>query len=454
MTGIIDIAGYVPRGVLPLSSIGTVLGSGGGRGQRSVANFDEDTTTMGVAAARGLSPASRAGARSLWFGTTAPAYLYKTNASTVHASLRLDSSVSAFDAGQSLRSGIGAMRAAYESHGLAVTSDMWTGMPGGDDERNGADGATAIAFGADDDSIAVVKSWDSCSLEVLERWGLPGATHSQSWDDRFGAEALGPILRAFVGERVADAAHLVVSSVNARSASAVAGVAGGANVVGATGFGFAGTANAGLKLVAALRAATPGQTIAVAIVADGIEVITLTTTDKLVAWQSRVAQGAAFAASREVAYADMLTWRGRLARQTPRRPEPQAPAAPPSFRSNDWKFALHGTKCSECGRVHAPPTHKCRTCGAVDTFEAVPLADLRAKVVTFTVDNLAFTPAPPMILAVVDFGNGARSSFEVADTPAGGIAIGDEVEMVFRRITTAEGVHNYFWKVRPIAAAS
>jgi hypothetical protein len=30
------------------------------------------------------------------------------------------------------------------------------------------------------------------------------------------------------------------------------------------------------------------------------------------------------------------------------------------------------------------------------------------------------------------------------------VAIGNRVEMTFRRILTADGVHNYFWKARPI----
>ena len=34
------------------------------------------------------------------------------------------------------------------------------------------------------------------------------------------------------------------------------------------------------------------------------------------------------------------------------------------------------------------------------------------------------------------------------------VAIGDEVEMTFRRLFTADGVHNYFWKARPSAKAS
>ena len=29
-------------------------------------------------------------------------------------------------------------------------------------------------------------------------------------------------------------------------------------------------------------------------------------------------------------------------------------------------------------------------------------------------------------------------------------SIGDRVEMTFRRLFTADGVHNYFWKARPL----
>ena len=29
------------------------------------------------------------------------------------------------------------------------------------------------------------------------------------------------------------------------------------------------------------------------------------------------------------------------------------------------------------------------------------------------------------------------------------VAIGDPVEMTFRRLFTADGIHNYFWKARP-----
>ena len=50
MRGIISAGGYLPYRRLDRASISEFLGSGGGRGQRTVASYDEDTTTMGVEA--------------------------------------------------------------------------------------------------------------------------------------------------------------------------------------------------------------------------------------------------------------------------------------------------------------------------------------------------------------------------------------------------------------------
>src|SRR5204863_121971 len=66
-------------------------------------------------------------------------------------------------------------------------------------------------------------------------------------------------------------------------------------------------------------------------------------------------------------------------------------------------------------------------------------------------DHLAFSPAPPMINAVVDFEGGGRYTLEVADADPDEVAIGTPLELTFRRLYTVDGVHNYFWKVRPVS---
>ena len=79
------------------------------------------------------------------------------------------------------------------------------------------------------------------------------------------------------------------------------------------------------------------------------------------------------------------------------------------------------------------------------------MADVRGRVATFAVDRLAFTPAPPAVAAVIDFDGGGRFTCELTDVDPSTVAIGDRVEMTFRRLSTTDGVHNYFWKARPIS---
>src|SRR5690606_7424308 len=139
MRGIISYGAYVPFRRLDRAEIGKFFGSGGGKGTRAVASYDEDTTSMGVEAARAalrpLDLAARPAA--LWFATTAPAYLDKTNATTIHAALRLDRDVPAIDMVGSTRSAVGALRTALSlgaGSALVVAADVRNGLPTSGDE--------------------------------------------------------------------------------------------------------------------------------------------------------------------------------------------------------------------------------------------------------------------------------------------------------------------------------
>jgi uncharacterized OB-fold protein len=90
----------------------------------------------------------------------------------------------------------------------------------------------------------------------------------------------------------------------------------------------------------------------------------------------------------------------------------------------------------------------------VDQTERRRLADTPGRIATFTVDHLAFSPSPPVIDVVVDFDGGGRYTLEMADASPDEVAIGTPVEMTFRRLYTSGGVHNYFWKVRPVEGSS
>ena len=69
-------------------------------------------------------------------------------------------------------------------------------------------------------------------------------------------------------------------------------------------------------------------------------------------------------------------------------------------------------------------------------------------IATFTIDRMAYSPSPPVVFAVVDFDGGGRLPVELTDLDADEAAIGKRVEMTFRRLYTADGIHDYFWKAR------
>ncbi len=188
--GILGFAGYIPHHRLDRGAISAASGTNAGKGSRSVAAYDEDTTTMGVEAARLALRALRAppatgpdgqpgsdgrGApQALWFSTTDPAYVDKTNATVVHAALRLDHEVPALDLNGSVRSASGALAAALRGRDrvLLVTADTRTGLPTSADEREGGDAAAAVLIGGLRRSPATAGRGDRAGLGHR---GVPGS---------------------------------------------------------------------------------------------------------------------------------------------------------------------------------------------------------------------------------------------------------------------------------------
>ena len=76
------------------------------------------------------------------------------------------------------------------------------------------------------------------------------------------------------------------------------------------------------------------------------------------------------------------------------------------------------------------------------------MSDATGTIATFTVDRLAYSPSPPVVFAVVDFDGGGRLPVELTDVDIDQVRIGARVELTFRRLFTADGIHNYFWKAR------
>jgi hydroxymethylglutaryl-CoA synthase len=451
--GIVAYAAYLPRHRLRYEELGRELGGRGGDGWRVIACYDEDATTMAVEAARRVAAGGADPPGAIYFATTTPPYLDKTNAAAIHAALDLGHEGFAVDIAGSARSAVGASRAAATGGGLVVMADMVTGLPGSGDERDGSDGAAAFLFGPVEEAAVEMVSSASATAEFLDRWRLPGELASHRWEERFGLEMYLPLIEQAVAGALAEAGlkrtdHVVVSSPHARAAAAASKRLGAAP--GPHGLGYAGAADIGLRFAATLDRARPGETILNVSAVDGCDAAVLRATNRIADARRGSPVGEQLEGGRAVSYATYLTWRGLLDREPPRRPDPERPAGPPAARAEAWKFAFVGSRCRRCGHVHVPPRRVCVGCGAVDEMERAPLADREGTVATYTVDRLAFSPSPPMIDAVVDFDGGGRYTLEVADAAPEEVEIGTRLELTFRRLYTTGGVHNYFWKVRPI----
>ncbi len=466
MRGIISAAGYVPHHRLDRAKIAEVFGSGGGKGTRSVASYDEDTTTLGVEAARLALRGTTATVDEVCFATASPTYLEKTNATIVHAALRLDRSAGAYDVGGAVRSGVGLLRQALRADGtvLAVAADVRTGQPTSADEAAGGDAGAAIVVGDDTAGPVLAELIGSAAAthEFLDTWKVPGDVRVRHWEERFAETQYAPLVDEAWNTALkaaelspADVATVAVCGTHARAVKAAArkvgtGVgqvlAGLDDTVGCTG-----TAEVLLTVARLLEGTAPGQVLAVVALADGVDVLLLRATDAIASWSpARAVDAQVAAGSSALPYAKFLSWRGQVTVEPPRRPEPVRMSASAAGRSGDWKYGFVGSRDAESGAVHLPPARVSFVGGNVDDMQPLPMADAQGTVLTFTVDKLVYSPSPPVVFAVVDFEGGGRLPIELTDVAADGVQIGDRVEMTFRRLNTADGIANYFWKARPV----
>ena len=92
----------------------------------------------------------------------------------------------------------------------------------------------------------------------------------------------------------------------------------------------------------------------------------------------------------------------------------------------------------------------CMYCQADEKFlEEVSLSEKKGTLFTFSIDDRASVIDPPNVLAAVSLEGGGRFFSQMTDRDAKNITVGMPMELTFRRIHDALGVHNYFWKCKP-----
>ena len=467
MAGIVSYGSYVPYRRLKRSAIAAVLGTPAGKGERAIASFDEDSVSMAVEAVRDALKAAPPGdVDTLIFATTTPPYAEKLGAPVIGAAAMLPTEIRASDMTGSVRAGLSALLQGADAIGggarraLVAIGDCRLAAPEGKAEQTTGDGAVAFMLGSEG-AIAEIEASASLTREFLDTWRAQGERFSHSWEERFTlTQAHSPLLGAVIKKvlekaKVApgDLSKVILDAPNVRAADEIARALkidparfsdSFALTVGQTG-----AAHAGLMLAAALPAAKPGDRILVATVADGADAVVLRVTPANAAFRPVHSVGRMIESKGDVSYANYLKWREILPTEPPRRPDPERPAGPPMMRSEKWKFGFIGSRCTNCGTAQLPPQLVCVKCHQRGKMEPYPFADRTARIATYALDRLAYSLNPPTVNVVIDFAGGGRFLCEMTDCEPDEVAIGDEVEMTFRRLFTADGVNNYFWKARP-----
>jgi hydroxymethylglutaryl-CoA synthase len=115
---------------------------------------------------------------------------------------------------------------------------------------------------------------------------------------------------------------------------------------------------------------------------------------------------------------------------------------------------LVGVKCRKCGTPQmnqlGQAVRICVKCQTKDQFEPYKFSDKKAKLFTYSVDQLMPTLNPPGVNGVIDFEGGGRLIVEFTDCDVNKMKVGMTMEMTFRKMFTSRGIHNYFWKAKPV----
>ena len=465
MRGIVKSSAYLPYYRLNRAEISSFFGSGHTTGTRSVAAHDEDTVTMGFEAARMIfSSDIQAEPDSLWFTTSEPPYMEKTNANVIHSALQLPKTTSAYDFNGALKSGVGSIRTALTSNQtiLLVQADIRGGLPSSSDESKGGDAAVALLIGDGNDHelLATYLGGSSGTIEFIDRWRNPSEKVAKQWESRFVEDAYLPLIKEAWSEALVDAkleesdlSVVVFAGQNERvqrQAAKIISVERSQDKISTT-VGNSGTAEAGLLLISAMENANLGDKIALCSFNDGVEVLIFEVTGNQEVLNSTNNQ---IENSCEVSYGKFLQWREMLSVQPPNRPAPSRISASASKRESDWKHGFVASRGDQSDLIHMPPSRL--SISKEDTNDGMvsqSMASSIGKVSTFTVDHLVYSQNPPVIFAVVDFDEGGRMPIEITDVVESELEIGMRVEPTFRKLFTADGIHNYFWKVRPVRSA-
>ncbi len=474
MAGICSYGAYIPFHRLSRSEIARAWEAAPAPGERAIASYDEDSLTMAVEAALDCAKGiARDTIDGLFFASTSSPYKDKQSAATLAMVMGLEEDTITMDFGGSLRSGTNALRAAVDMvrsgsarNILVVASEMRLAYPSGPFEMNFGDGAAAVLVG-DTGVVAEVENYFSMYEEIQDIWRSDRDLFTRSAEDRFIVE-MG--FNRIVPKAVSSAMKKFNLSNNdiAKCALYLPSQRQVPAMVKRLGFdpktqsqdslfgkaGDTGAAMALMLLVEALEESKPNQRILLVNYGSGCDVFSIRTLESISAGKGQRRAVKGYTASKRMLgnYNRYLRWHDLVTIQPPARPavEIRQPSPQAQWKENENVLRLRGTRCRKCGTPQYPPQRVCVVCRTKDDYEYYSFIDKKAKIYTFSHDFVMQTADPPVTIAMVDFEEGGRIMCDVTDRAPEEIKVGMPVEMTFRKLYFVGGIHNYWWKARPI----
>ena len=207
-----------------------------------------------------------------------------------------------------------------------------------------------------------------------------------------------------------------------------------------------------MMLVAALEAAAPGDVLLLAAYADGADAMLFKVTDEVKnAMNQKTFKAYLDEKAMLPSYARFLSYKG-LVETLPGEPFRLLPSSTTTYRDRKSVLRCHGSRCRQCGQLAYPIQRVCFSCGAKDEFDEESISNLQGEVFTYTLDNLAGRSDDPVVVqTVAEMGpDKVRFYGMMTDCDPAEVKVGLPVDMTFRRIYEGAGMHNYFWKCRPV----
>ncbi len=484
MVGITAYGAYIPRRRLQRKAVAEANRwfapnlAASARGERAMANFDEDSVTMAVEAGRDCLPASdpvkdRAYVDAAYFASTTMPFADRQNAGILAAALGLPQAISSFDVSSSQRAATSALLAALDAVAsgrvkapLIASGERKKTRAASSAELSTGDAGAALMLGSDK-VIAKFLGSHSVTLDFVDHFRGEGDDFDYGWEERWirdeGYTKIVPAALKGLFEKTgvspSDISHFILPCPFAKMDQTLAKQVGidpaktrdnfAANV------GDTGATHPLLMLVAALEEAKPGDKILVAQFGQGCDALIFEVTPAIADLPKRNGvKGSLARRKEETNYMKFLGFNGLIELEKGMRAEvDKRTALTVLYRKNAMLLGLVGGKCRVCGTAQYPKSRICvnPNCKAVDSQDDYGFSEQQGTILSWSADFLTYSMDPPNHYGMITFAEGGRLMTDITDVEQGQIDSGTKVRMAFRVKDTDDkrGFVRYFWKAVP-----